>query len=274
MNNLYQTQEAKILSAKMVSDDTMIFRFYFVDRKLQNQFAFLPGQFMQIGLAGWGECPISICSSPKNSKEYLELAIRNVGVLTEHLHKLKAGDLVQLRGPFGNGFDVDKFKDKPLILIGGGCGFIPLRPLIIDYLAGRLENTILQLFYGCLNEKTLLFKDEHAVWNRHADFDIALEKPSASWKGAKGLVTNLIKENKKITPNSVAVLVGPPKMYKFVIEELKKKKIKDENIYLSLERKMYCGAGVCQHCAIGPYYVCKDGPVFSWDQIKDIPEVI
>jgi NAD(P)H-flavin reductase len=274
MHNLYQTQEAKIISMKRESSDTMLFRLQFVDQKIQKQLAFLPGQFMQIGLAGWGECPISICSSSKDAKDFFELAIRQVGVLTTKLQELKIGDLVQIRGPFGNGFDISKFKDKPLILIGGGCGFIPLRPLIIDYLAGRLENTILQIFYGCLNEQTLLFKGDHANWSRYADLDIALEKPSAEWKGEKGLITNLIKNNKKITPNSVAVLVGPPKMYKFVIAELQKKKIKDENIYLSLERKMYCGAGVCQHCAIGPYYVCKDGPVFSWDQIKDVPEVI
>jgi NAD(P)H-flavin reductase len=167
-----------------------------------------------------------------------------------------------------NCFDAELFEDKPLLLIGGGCGFIPLRPLIQDYLSGRIKNSFLQIFYGCYNEETLLFKKEYPKWNRKAELDVILEKPSKRWAGEKGMVTDLFK-SRKVTSDSIAVLVGPPIMYYFVIKELKKKKVKDENIYVSLERKMYCGVGVCQHCAIGPYYVCKDGPVFRWSDIKN-----
>ncbi len=268
-----QSKLAKIINVSAESVDTKLFRLSFIDPAIRQEFIFLPGQFMQIGLPGWGECPISLCSSPVEAKKFFELAIRDVGALTHQLHQLKAGDVAEVRGPFGNGFDVEKFKDKPLVLIGGGCGFVPLRPLIIDYLNGRLENTILQIFYGCLNESTLLFKKEYAGWNRHAELNIILEKPSKQWGGAKGLITDLFK-TRIVTPNSVAVLVGPPVMYGFALKELKRRKLKDENIFLSLERKMYCGVGVCQHCAIGPYYVCKDGPVFCWKDIKDIDEVI
>lgn len=269
MINIYQTQPAKITNISQESIDTKLFRFQFIDKKKQKDFAFVPGQFLQIGLAGWGECPISICSSAKDANGFFELAIRKVGPLTAKLHELQKGDEVEIRGPFGNGFDTDKFKNKPLILIGGGCGLVPLRPLILDYLAGKLENTILQIFYGCKNEDTLLFKKNYPAWERHAELNIALEAPAKNWRGAKGMITDLFKKA-KITDNSVAILVGPPVMYQFVIKELKKRQLKDENIFLSLEKRMYCGVGVCQHCAFGPYYVCKDGPVFCWQDIKDI----
>lgn len=273
MINIYQPHKTKIISVIVESLDTKLFRLSFVNKEIQSEFSYLPGQFVQIGLPGWGECPISMASSINDSNLYFELAIRNVGRLTDKLHQLKKGDTVDIRGPFGNGFDADLFAGKPLLLIGGGCGFVPLRPLVNDYLAGRMENTILQIFYGCLNEKTMLFKKEYATWNHKADFDIVLEKPSSKWAGERGLVTDLFK-SRKVTSNSVAVLVGPPVMYKFVIAELKKRKVKDENIYISLERKMYCGIGVCQHCAIGPYYVCKDGPVFRWSDVKNIEGII
>lgn len=273
MINIYQPQSAKIISIRRESVDTHLLRLVLIDKKAQKEFNFLPGQFVQIGLAGWGECPISICSSPTDSRKFFELGIRDAGSLTHKLTSLCAGDEVYIRGPFGNGFDTDNFHDQDLLLIGGGCGFVPLRPLIIDYVAGRLAVSKLQIFYGCLNEDTILFKDEQAVWRKKSDLSIILDKPSAKWKGAKGLVTALIQKN-KLSQDTVVVMVGPPIMYRFAIAELLKKGIKPENIWLSLERKMYCGLGVCQHCAIGPYYVCKDGPIFTYSQLKDIPNAI
>jgi len=273
MINIYQPQSAKIIFSKIETSDTRLLRLKFLDAKIQKNFAFIAGQFLQIGLAGWGECPISICSSPQTAKKYFELAVRNVGPLTNRLNSLTKGEIITIRGPFGNGFDTDKFLDRNLVLIGGGCGFVPLRPLIIDFLSGRLKAKNLQIFYGCLNEQTILFHDERAAWNRRSELAVILEKPSSSWRGEKGLITDLIIK-RRIAPDSVVVLVGPPVMYRFAIKELKNKKIKDENIYLSLERRMSCGVGLCQHCAIGPYYVCKDGPVFAYAQIKNIPEVI
>lgn len=268
MNNIYQPKSAQVIVTSRESEDTVLLRLRFVSSAEQKKFLFLPGQFMQIGLPGWGECPISICSSPSDSGKFFELAIRDAGQLTHKLNTLKKGDLVDLRGPFGNGFNVDNFAGKKLVVIGGGCGFVPLRPLIIDYLAGRIKSKKLQIFYGCLNEESILFKSEHHLWNRGAELGIILDKPSAKWRGPKGLITTLIKQ-RDISQDSVAVLVGPPIMYRFAIKELLAKGIRSENIWLSLERKMYCGVGVCQHCAIGPFYVCQDGPVFNYLQIKD-----
>ena len=181
MFNIYQTQSAKIISVDFESVDTKLLRLKFLDRTRQREFDFLPGQFVQIGLPGWGECPISLASSSTQAKNYFELAIRGVGKLTNRLLELEKGDLVEVRGPYGNGFDVDLFKDKPLLLIGGGCGFVPLRPLINDYLAGQMSNTVLQIFYGCQNEENLLFKKEYHLWNRRAELNVILEKPSSKW---------------------------------------------------------------------------------------------
>ncbi|MFA5047699.1 MAG: FAD/NAD(P)-binding protein [Patescibacteria group bacterium] len=273
MENIYQPQLAKITAVSQESIDTKMFRFKFADSQLQKRFAFLPGQFLQIGLPGWGECPISICSSPSDAGSFFELAIRGVGNLTKKINTLKIGDEIWVRGPFGNGFDIEKLAGASLVLIGGGCGFVPLRPLIIDSLADGNKNDKLQIFYGCLNESTLLFKKQYSTWNRGAELGVILEKPSKDWAGEKGMITDLIRR-REISPKSKVVMVGPPVMYRFVIKELLVKKIKPANIWLSLERKMYCGLGVCQHCAIGPYYVCKDGPVFTYDQLKDLPDAI
>jgi sulfhydrogenase subunit gamma (sulfur reductase) len=273
MINIYEPKLAKIIATGKESIDTSLLRLKFVKSADQKNFNFIAGQFMQIGISGWGECPISICSSFSDSNHYLELAIRDVGQLTHKLTNLKKGDLVYLRGPFGNGFPVDKFEGKNLVLIGGGCGFVPLRPLIIDFLSGKIKSSGLQIFYGCLSEETMLFKSEYPSWNRRAELGVILDKPSNKWKGERGLITELIKK-RKISKESMAVLVGPPIMYRFVLKELIKFGLAEENIFLSLERKMYCGVGVCQHCAIGPYYVCKDGPVFSYAQLKNIKGAI
>jgi len=273
MNNIYAVQPVKVIAINQESIDTVLIRFKFADKKAQTEFAFVPGQFMQIGFPDWGECPISICSSPSDANIFFELAIRDVGQLTHKLNDLKAGDIAYVRGPFGNGFNTDKFIDKELLLIGGGCGLVPLRPLIIDVIAGRIKTKKTQIFYGCLNEDTLLFKKNYADWNREAELGVILDQPTKNWKGEQGLITELIKK-RQISKETVTVLVGPPVMYKFVIKELLAKRIKPENIWLSLEKKMYCGVGVCQHCAIGPYYICQDGPVFSWLQLKDISGAI
>ncbi len=273
MYNPYQIYEAKILIRSQASCDTVLLRLTFKDKKRQQDFQFLPGQFMQIGLLGWGECPISICSSPTVSGKYFELAIRDVGRLTHRLNQLNIGETVFIRGPFGNGFNEDALTGKTVALIGGGCGFVPLRSLILRQAEGKLGSLSADIYYGCLNEKTILFKEEMADWKKNMQLNIVLDKPSLKWKGAKGLVTSLL-EKGAFNSETIAVLVGPPVMYRFAISILIKKGVKPENIHLSLERKMYCGLGVCQHCAIGPYYVCKDGPVFTYNQLKGIPGAI
>ena len=272
MKNKAIPQIAKIKKIQNLTPDSKLFTFEFVEKKDRAEFVFEHGQFVLLGILGHGEAAFDICSSAVKLSTF-ELTIRKVGTLTEQLHNRKVGDSVTVRGPFGNGLPVEKFKNKDLLLIGGGCGFVTVRSFVLDYLNNKLHQGKLNVFYGCLKEENLLFKNEFGRWRKKVGLDIALDKPSKKWKGKKGVVTVLFNDKQDFS-NTVALMVGPPVMYKFVIEELKKRGVADSDIYLSLERRMYCGFGACQHCAIGSYYVCKDGPVFSWEQLKDIKGAI
>ncbi|MBU1165129.1 FAD/NAD(P)-binding protein [Patescibacteria group bacterium] len=265
MINLYVPKLAKIINIKQESPDSKLFTLQYQDK---SEFEFTHGQFVQIGLFGWGEAPFSLCG-PTTEEKTFQIVVREVGDLTKRIQKLTKGQTITVRGPFGNGFPMDKFVNKNVILIGGGCGFVAMRSFVLDHNLGKFNpKNKLQIFYGCLNEESVLFSDELKAWKKKIDYRIALMKPSPKWRGIKGVVTKIF-EKVKVVNNAVAVIVGPPIMYKFVIEELTKKGFADTDIYLSLERRMYCGLGVCQHCAIGSYYVCKDGPVFSYSQLKE-----
>ncbi len=188
-----------------------------------------------------------------------------MGRITNKLISLKINDEVLIRGPFGNGFPEP--KDKNLILIGGGCGFVPLRSVVETYLNDT--NVKMQIFVGCRDKNTLFFKNQFAAWKRSADFNLILEKGKLpGFTKKSGFVTDIL--DQKLLGNALAFVVGPPIMYKFVVQKLLKKKIKPEDIYLSLEKRMYCGQGLCQHCAIGTKYICKDGPVFSYKELGEL----
>jgi len=269
MINKLIPKEVKVINVEDDSIDSKLFTLAFCRRKEQSNFRFEHGQFMMFGRPGTGEAPFDICSDLRRCRSFFQLSVRKVGRVTAELHRLKKGDKAWVRGPFGRGFPRRKIDGRNLLLIGGGCGFVTLRSLILDYLAGDFcQGKKLQVFYGCLNEDTLQFKKEYSLWRKRMDFEIILERPKKSWRGEKGLITQLFK-TKKIVDNPVAIICGPPVMYKFVIKELKNINIPDEDIYLSLERKMSCGIGTCQHCAIGSKYVCQDGPVFSLAEIGD-----
>lgn len=263
MRNLYKVESAKVM--KVVAENPTTKTLYF---KLKNQskFEFLPGQFMQIGLAGFGECPISISSNPKDAGKYFSLTIRGVGELTNKLISLKQGEEVLVRGPFGNGFPE---ITKNLVLIGGGCGFIPL---ISVWEENRKRKDIkIQIFASCRSRETVVFQSEFNGMKEGADFNFIMDEDV--WPGhssKKGIITDLLKE-KNILSDAVVLICGPQVMYGPVIKELLKKKVLAENIYLSLEKRMHCGLGVCQHCAIGTKYICKDGPVFSYNYLMTVP---
>ncbi len=272
MFNPYLPQLAKIKKIVEQTDDIKLFTFEFVDKKVRKSFKFDHGQFLMAGFLNFGEAAFDICSSASDLKTF-DLAIRKVGVLTAKFFEAKAGDIVTIRGPFGNGLPEKIYKEKDLLLIGGGSGFIVMRSIVLDFLKGKLGAKKVDVFYGCQDEHNMLFQREYGQWKKKVGLDVVLAKPSKGWRGPSGVVTVLFNEKQDFA-NTVALIVGPPAMYRPVIENLKKKGMKDSDILVSLERKMYCGIGVCQHCAIGPYYVCKDGPVFSWDQIKDIPNAV
>lgn len=263
------------------STDTRTFQLVFKNKSEQKQFSFSNGQFVMAGLAGEGEGAFNICSNPFDSKKFIEISVRNVGRLTAAIQRLKIGNLLQIRGPFGKGWSkLTNLKTNKLLLIGGGCGFVPLRSVILEIIClkkkNKLKNLKTTIFYGCANYDSLLYKDELKKWKKDFEIKIIFDKEKKlpitnnqiCVKCDLGLITKLF-DLYPVFSDSMAFLCGPPIMFKYVLEKLKKANVPDENIYLSLERRMECGGGICQHCASGDKYVCKDGPVFRYDQIKD-----
>jgi len=234
-----------------------------------------PGQFVEVSIFGFGEAPISISSSPtKNGK--FDLTVRKVGKLTERMHQLDVGNKLGIRGPFGSGFDVQSFKGKDILFIAGGIGLAPLKSFIDYTIDKRTDYGRIIIVYGTKSPKEILFPDEINMWKEMNDveFYMTVDQPDENWTGKVGVITTLIPSLELDVENTITAIVGPPIMYKFVIMSLKGKKIPDENMYLSLERRMKCGVGKCGHCQINDVYVCQDGPVFHYPLAKKMEEAI
>ena len=236
-----------------------------------------PGQFVEVSVFGIGEAPISI-SSPPTKKETFEVCVRKLGDVTAKLHTLNVGDKVGIRGPFGNGFDAEFLKKKDLLFVAGGLGLAPLRSLFNYVLDNRKDYGQVTLLYGCKEPRELLFADELIALTKRNDVEykptVNMCPENESWAGSIGVITTLIPQVDFDPEKTYAVICGPPIMYKFVIADLKKRKLPDDHIIMSLERRMKCGVGKCGHCQINQIYVCKDGPVFNYSKIKGIPEAL
>ena len=268
--SLYYPREAEIVSVADLTPDERLFSLRMKDDSLLD---YLPGQFVQLSILGFTEAPISVASSPTR-KDYFDLAIRRAGTLTAEMHRKIPGDTVGIRGPFGSSFDLSALRCRDLLLISGGCGLAPLRSLI-QYCAdcpdefGRVE-----IIYGARNPDALLFKNDLADWRSSSGFRCSVTvdtvRGGECFEGPVGLITALIPPLDLDLSKTVAVVVGPPPMYRAVIEELRKKGISSSCIFLSLERQMRCGVGKCGHCTIDHLYCCTDGPVFRLDRIEGV----
>jgi len=234
-----------------------------------------PGQFVMVSIPGVGEAPISVSSSPTKRSSF-DLVVRNAGKLTTAMHRLEAGDQIDIRGPFGQGFPVNTLEGNDLLFVAGGLGIVPLRSLINFVIDNRRDFGKVTILLGCKTPKDMLFGDEVAHWQERLDvnFNCTVDKADPDWKGNVGLITSLIPGVDLDVYRTSAIVVGPPIMYKFVIRELLKKDIPERQIFLSLERHMKCGVGKCGHCQIGEHYCCKDGPVFAYDKVKDNVEAL
>jgi sulfite reductase subunit B len=240
-----------------------------------------PGQFVQVWVPGVGEAPISVCSwqrladgetpAESGTSETFQICVRSIGSVTRALHQLSEGEKIGIRGPYGHGFPVKEAKGKDALIIAGGIGLPPLRSLVQYFLHNRKDLDRLILLYGAQRPDELLFREDLAKWAERGDMEVELtvDEAAQKWKGRVGVITTLIPPLRLDVEKTLAFVVGPPLMYKFVITELKEEGIADENIFLSLERVMRCGVGKCGHCTIGEFYTCIDGPVFRLSQIKD-----
>lgn len=233
---------------------------------------FDPGQFFMAGLPGYGEGPFSVASYNHGGNGF-ELCIRAVGSLTNALHRLKKGDTIWVRGPFGRGFDLKAMKGKDILFIAGGIGIVPMRGLMQAILADRVSYGRLNLIYGSKTADALLFKDETVLWQAAGvDVSVTIDAPCQGWGGRVGVVTTCIPPLDIDPSRTMAIIIGPPVMYKFVILSLWEKRVPRENILVSLERRMKCGLGKCGHCQINSSYVCQQGPVYKLTELKNLYE--
>ncbi len=236
----------------------------------------MPGQFVLVSIAGVGEAPISISSSP-TKKGSFEMIVRNVGNVTGAMHRLEQGAGIGVRGPFGKHFPVDtEMKGKDIIFAGGGLGLAPLRSVINYTLDNRDDYGKLSIYYGTRCPAERLCVDELDQWQRREDIHCqdTVDRGDEKWKGNVGVITTLMTDLKIVPDRTVALLCGPPVMFKFVVGSLRKAGMKDSNIWVSLERHMKCGVGRCGRCQINGLYTCRDGPVFRFSDIEDIPEAL
>ncbi|MBN1869758.1 MAG: FAD/NAD(P)-binding protein [Candidatus Omnitrophica bacterium] len=269
MNNPYRPIETEVLEVIPETPTIKTLRL-----KPKEEISFKAGQFIELSIPGVGEGPFTP-SSRSSVKEELHVSIMKVGKVTERVHQLKEGDIVGLRGPFGNGYPLDEFKGKDVLVVGGGCGFAPLRSLMYSFFEMSGELKSLYFRGGCRTSKEMVFKDETAEWAKRKDLNLRLtvDKGDETWKGHVGLVTTILDDVKIHYPEGIAIVCGPPIMMKFATLKLLEMGFQDKNIYLSMEKNMSCGIGKCGHCRLDVYYACKHGPVFRYDKIKHLKEI-
>lgn len=247
------------------------FRLTFQDDKNKKDFSYIPGQCVMVSLFGSGESMFAISSSP-TQKDYIEVSVMKHGKVTSALHKLEEGDILGIRGPYGNNFDVEGWKKKNLIFIGGGIGQAPLRSVINYTLDNREDYANIDIIYGARTSSDLCYKDEFAELERRDDVKVhlSIDVEEEGWEKYVGFVPDNLLEVNPAPENAIAITCGPPIMIHYVIQNLLKLGFKDEQIYTTLEMRMKCGIGICGRCNIGNLYICKDGPVFSYDQLKEL----
>lgn len=236
-----------------------------------NKFAFAPGQFNMVYVFGVGEIPISISGDPTNSK-ILVHTTRAVGTVTKAMYKLRRGDALGLRGPYGTPWPLVEASGQDIVIVAGGIGLAPLRSALYYIIANRERYGKVVLLYGTRTPADILFRDELEQWRARFDLEVhvTVDRAMSGWKGNVGIVTGLIAKAPFDPRNAVALICGPEVMMRFTAMELHKRGVENEAIYLSTERNMKCGIGLCGHCQFGPLFVCKDGPVFKYTQVKDL----
>jgi sulfhydrogenase subunit gamma (sulfur reductase) len=251
------------------------FKFVFVNPEDEKDFSYTPGQFAELSIGGKGEIPIGIASSP-TEKGFVKFTVNKVGAVTSSLHNMSEGDTMGIRGPLGNWYPWEEMEGKNVVIVGGGFAFTTLRSSIIYMLHpdNRSRFKDITVVYGARTPGMLLYKDELAAWEKRDDIKMHITVDGTTdpeWKYNIGFVPAITEKNITSADNAIAIVCGPPIMIKFTQPVLEKLGFPPERIILSLEMRMKCGIGKCGRCNIGEKYVCKDGPVFSLAQLKQLP---
>ena len=276
-DNPYQPDMWRIVRRYPLTSDVNFYQARAVDVEHALIMDYLPGQFVMGSVLGEGEAPFSISSTPSRPG-LLELCIRKMGTLTETLFTLKENQTIGIRGPYGNGFPIDKMEGKDVLIIAGGLGAAPLRSLLLYVLDNRDRFGNLVYLHGARTPGEMLFREEFMQLKEREDLECLLtvdKDDTGKWTEKTGVVTNLFDEMEPIdAENTFAAVCGPPVMYKFVIQRLVELKIPKHQILMTLERRMKCGVGKCGHCAIEYLYTCMDGPVFTYWDVLHMKELI
>ena len=277
MENPYLPYPVRIKEIITETEDRNLktFHFNFIHPEDEEKFAYIPGQFAELSVAGQGEIPIGIASSP-TEKGSVMFTVNRVGAVTTYLHNMKPGETMGIRGPLGNWYPWEEMEGKNVVIIGGGFAFTTLRSSIIYMIQpeNRSKFKDITVVYGARSPGMLLYREELTQWEQRDDIDMhitvdATEDPD--WKYNIGFVPTITEEKITSADNTVALVCGPPIMIKFTQPVLEKLGFPPERIILSLEMRMKCGIGMCGRCNIGDQYVCKEGPVFSLAQLKELP---
>jgi len=274
--NPYLPYPARIDEIRVENEakDIKTFRLVFEDPTAAAAFKFLPGQFGELSLPGVGEAPFGIASSPTET-DHLLFTVKRMGLFTTELQSLEPGTPIGVRGPMGKPFPWDRMSGKDLVIIGGGFAFTTLRSAIKYILdpAHRKDFASVLVIYGARTPGELMYKDELAEWQAQKDIQVHLtvDKADGSWRQHVGVVTSVLEELKPPSKDALALVCGPPVMIRFSLFSLGKLGFPNDAIILSLEMRMKCGIGKCGRCNIGGKYVCKDGPVFTFEELRGLP---
>lgn len=269
LRNIYAPVRARLI--KVINESPLIKTFVLVPEK---PFSFKTGQFIELTVEGIGEAPFTPSSSPLVT-EQMEVTVMKTGYVTDYMHHLKPGACMGIRGPYGRGYPLEKFYDKEVLILGGGCGFAPIRSLLYNLMAISDKLRKVTLCYGSKTPEDCIYKPYIAELRQTPKFEVlrSVDTADENWTESVGVATVLLDQITVDIPHSVAVVCGPPVMMKYGTYKLLDMGYPDHDIYLSMEKNMSCGLGKCGHCMMGPFFVCKDGPVFSYDEIKDQPNI-
>lgn len=269
--NVLTPRMARIIEARDMTAQERFFRL-----QLPQPLKHRPGQFVMASILGIGEAPISISCGPRQDGQ-LELLVRNTGSLTRAMHRLQADDYMGIRGPFGSGFELTEFEGRDVLFVAGGLGLAPLRSLIEPVLGDPRRFGCATIISGYRTPADELYREQMQAWIKQPNtrvIRLVNDTAHQPWDGEVGLVTAPIAELEMDVPNTLAVLCGPPVMYKFVIMALAARGLPNAQIFIDLERRMRCGIGKCGHCQINHVTCCREGPVFRFSDLESLPEAL
>ncbi|MBA4322348.1 MAG: heterodisulfide reductase subunit F [Odoribacter sp.] len=274
-DNIYKPYLMEIENIIEETPDVRTFRLKFKNEDDAGKFSFKAGQFGEYSVLGEGESTFCVASSPTR-KGYIECTFRKAGRVTNALANLEKGDTVGFRGPYGNTFPIEQWEGKNLLYIAGGIALPPMRCVIWNTIDLRDKYKDITIVYGARSVSDLVYKQELKEWEDRPDIRLVTTVDpggqTPDWKGEIGFVPMVLEKIAPSSENTIAILCGPPVMIKFTMPVLKKLGFEDKNIYTTLENRMKCGFGKCGRCNVGKVFVCKDGPVFSYEQILTLPE--